>query len=800
MGQIDLRRGSVLGPAESGCEDGEGNGDAPKYAIEASIGQGGMGEVFLVEDRDLGRQVAMKVLRRDRIMDEHARVHFVAEAQATSQLEHPGVPPVHDLGVTADGRVYFTMKLIRGRTLREVLHDLVLRRRDVQQEYNLHRRVTIISRIAETLQFAHERGVLPRDITPENIMIGDYGEVHLVDWGLARVDRLPKGVAFEDIEHVATARTGSGLETEYGTIKGTLAYMSPEQATGRIQDLDGRSDVFALGLVLYEVLTLQPAYDAQADGLLRRVASADVVDVGERNPKREIPSRLAEVVRRAVAANPDDRFQSARDMASALQSWLDGTSERDRRHEEAERLAREGRTVMARHADMLVDLHRARGLAAEVAAGFKAYQPVVEKRAQLEAEVAVGDLERDIALAFADATHLLNAALVQEEHNASARAALADLWKGKLESAESGGDVAEAAHALSMIKRYDDGRLGAFVEGTGQLTLRSDPPAADVVVFRYAEQDGALVETAAQSLGATPVEGHPLPMGSYLCVLKCEGFADVRYPLHITRNRHWNRTVRMRSAEQIGEAFVYVPGGPFAHGEGVDAKELELPDFAIQRLPVTFADFAEFLSALETEGGLEAAQARIPGQDGEKPYMVRSKDGCWRVRPDLVEGEARDACIARHGEDFEMRLPVLAVSAHDAEAYCEWRTRLTGRVWRLPTEQEREKAARGVDGRRFPWGDRCDASLAKCRDSRPEDLHPEPVGAFASAVSVYGMRDAAGGAWDWTASWYDDREVLRTLRGGSWFNPPEATRCANRLGDMPTSAGCDCGFRCARGL
>src|SRR6185369_13348687 len=127
-----------------------------------------------------------------------------------------------------------------------------------------------------------------------------------------------------------------------------------------------------------------------------------------------------------------------------------------------------------------------------------------------------------------------------------------------------------------------------------------------------------------------------------------------------------------------------------------------------------------------------------------------------------------------HGPDFETRVPVIGVSWHEGEAYCAWKTRTTGRPWRLPTEEEREKAARGVDGRRFPWGDAEDASLGKCRESREEASQPEPVGAFPTATSVYGMVDAAGGVHDWTDSWIDARRSSRVVRGGAWTNNTKA--------------------------
>ncbi len=180
--------------------------------------------------------------------------------------------------------------------------------------------------------------------------------------------------------------------------------------------------------------------------------------------------------------------------------------------------------------------------------------------------------------------------------------------------------------------------------------------------------------------------------------------------------------------------------------------------------------------------------------------MERGEDGKYHPLPVMVEGPAREWCLKRYGEGFEERIPVVCISWHDAVAYCAWKTKTTGREWRLPTEEEREKAARGVDGRRFPWGDLEDASLGKCRESREVPPQPEPVGAFPTAESVYGMGDAAGGVWDLTDSWEDDRRSSRVLRGGSWGDPPTGVRAAFRLALRPGVRGTSDGFRCARGL
>ncbi|MHC4161784.1 MAG: SUMF1/EgtB/PvdO family nonheme iron enzyme [Planctomycetota bacterium] len=786
---LDLGRRSVSEWAEA-APDGEAATLQPpqqKYTIGAPIGKGGMGEVFLATDKDLRRQVAMKLLRKDAGGGRDQLLHFVAEAQATSQLEHPGIPPVHDIGNTDDGRPWFTMKLVRGRTLREILHDLLLGRREVEREYTLHRLVSTLERICEALHFAHERGVLHRDIKPDNVMLGDYGEVHLMDWGLAKVSG--------ETAAIDTARVESGLETQYGALKGTLPYMSPEQMLGETDLLDQRTDIYALGCLLYEMLTLHPAFEPSDRELVVKVQMGSFPDVAGRHAGRRVPEVLADICRRAMAKDRDERFASSGELAEALRAWLDGRAERERRHKEAERLAAQGKGAAGKYESLKAEVGEAEAAADAEAANYKLYQPVSEKRSMIEARKRVETLKTEVALAFAETTHLLNAALTQEADNATARATLADLWKSRLEDAERRSEHADAAHALEMVRRHDDGSLEAFLDGKGSLALTTDPSGAEVWLHRYVERDGVLTPEEAQCLGQTPREPVPLPMGSYLCILKKNGFRDTRYPVHITRGRCWKGEVKLRTDEEIGDGFVYVPRGPFLYGTGKETRTIALEDFAIGKYPVTCGEYGEFLEQL----GDEEARERCPHTE-HQALMERGEDGRWRVTREAVDDHVRELCLERYGEGFENRLPAACVSWHDAVAYCDWKTRATSREWRLPTEQEREKAARGVDGRHFAWGDLADSSLGMCRDSRPERAQPEPVGAFPSAESVYGMGDASGGVWDWTDSIFDERSRVRVLRGGSWNDGVSLLRCANRHWFAPQRRLSLIGFRCARGV
>lgn len=769
-----------------------------RYEVEGEIGRGGMGEVMLVRDRDLDRHVAMKRLHVEAAGDDEARLHFVSEAQATSQLEHPGIPPVHDFGVSGDGRPWFTMKLVRGRTLAAILRSLAEVDPATTAEFTLHRLVTVVERLCETLHFAHERGVVHRDVKPENVMLGEFGEVHLMDWGLAHVEGKgdPAATGRGTRREVRTKRTESGDRTEFGAIKGTLAYMAPEQLLGTV---DRRTDVYALGLVLYEALTLRPAFDTSSPDVLRRIAEGAVPSPSG-DPARPVPPDLAEACERATARTPEARFQTAREMQAALRAWLDGSAERDRRHREAEAHAAKGIAAVAAYERAKAAVAEAEAEVEQQSQAFKPWQPIAEKEPLYAAKDRLERAVRDVVLCFAEASKWFDAALAQEESNPTARGALASLWRTRLDEAERRGDKTDTAYALEMVKRYDDGALRAYVEGDGALSLASEPPGAEVTLYRYVEKGRILVASEERPLGRTPIARLTLPMGSYLCVLKMRGYRDVRYPVHITRNRHWDGTVRMRTDEEIGEGYVYVPGGPFVYGEGNATKSLDLPDFAIAKFPVTFGEYAEFLAALEAEGGEMAALERLPRPHDGAARMEKGRDGIYRHLPIHVEGPGEVRCEREHGVESENRVPVYEVTWVDAQAYCAWKAKSTGKEARLPTEEEREKAARGVDGRRFPWGELEDNTLCKCRDSREGQPQPEPVGAFETAESVYEMGDAAGGVWDWTDSWFDTRRSSRVLRGGSWFLAPVASRAAVRLWYEPSARYTTNGFRCARSL
>jgi serine/threonine-protein kinase len=308
-------------------EEGTISGQA-RYRVREEVGKGGMGKVLRVEDTDLNREIAMKVLLGSAANQGTMR-RFIEEAQISSQLEHPNMLPVHDFGINEDGDIFFTMQYVRSHdTIGEIVERLRAGDREAHRRYTFERRVQIMQQVCHALAYAHERGVVHRDIKPSNIMVGEHGEVFVVDWGIAKL----AGQAERDAPQ--TLRQGdeaSPDKTRQGTLVGTPPYMSPEQIAGFNDEVDAISDVYAVTTVLYEFLTLNYYLGALKNDLA--VISAAVL---HRKPadaeshldplNGRVPRQLSRICRRGLSKPREKRFQSARELAEALQLWLEGNA------------------------------------------------------------------------------------------------------------------------------------------------------------------------------------------------------------------------------------------------------------------------------------------------------------------------------------------------------------------------------------------------------------------------------------------------------------------------------------------
>lgn len=303
-----------------------------RYEARRTLGAGGMGEVKLCHDSLIGRDVAVKVMHSGFGTDSDARSRFLREARVQGQLEHPSVVPVYDLGRNAQGEPFFTMKRVKGLTLEEVIEGH--RRGDgaVLDGYSRRQLLTALSRVCLAVAFAHSRGVVHRDLKPSNIMLGDYGEVNVLDWGVAKI----RGAA--EIVTPAGENLDAPGGTQAGTILGTPGFMAPEQARGEIDAIDERTDVYALGCILFELLALEPMHKGSTpQALLVNTVAGFQQSPSERSPHLSIPPELDEIVKKATQLEPSKRFESARAMHDAIERFLDGERDIERRKEQAQR-------------------------------------------------------------------------------------------------------------------------------------------------------------------------------------------------------------------------------------------------------------------------------------------------------------------------------------------------------------------------------------------------------------------------------------------------------------------------------
>jgi len=335
---------SPRGKGEGVRERGDWPERIGRFYVVGEIARGGMGAVLRAHDNEFGRDLAIKVLLDQGDLS-HLRQRFIDEARLTGCLQHPGIPPVHDQGKLPDGRPYFSMKLIEGSTLATLLQE---RKDDAANKpgasEEMPRFLAIFEQICQTLAYAHNRGVIHRDLKPSNIMVGEFGEVQVMDWGLAKRLKAPSAAVQRLPEELET-RSGSVNEatdetrTHAGTVMGTLSFMAPEQARGETQ-LDERCDVFGLGSILCVILTGRSPYrPGDKDQLLHMAAQGDLADAWARLEDCGADGELVSLAKHCLAPERNDRPRHAGEVAAAITNYLAGVQERARQAELEQRTA-----------------------------------------------------------------------------------------------------------------------------------------------------------------------------------------------------------------------------------------------------------------------------------------------------------------------------------------------------------------------------------------------------------------------------------------------------------------------------
>ncbi|MEZ4320728.1 MAG: SUMF1/EgtB/PvdO family nonheme iron enzyme [Myxococcota bacterium] len=753
-----------------------------RYRDLSALASGGTSHVRRVFDGRLGCAVAMKSLRPELLEHEEAVQRFRREANLTAGMHHPGIVPVYDQGTTAAGIPWFTMREVIGRTIDRVETGPVGSRRSVG----------LFLRACEAVAYAHERGIVHRDLKPANLMVGSFGEVLVMDWGVARI-------LAEAEPAPGHTRMAHGPKTSLGAVLGTPRYMSPEQARGELGAHPAATDVFALGVVLYELCTGQVLDPGTGREIwARRMRGAPVPGAMD-----GVPRRLREVITHALADDPADRFSDAGAIGDAVRDWLDGA------HRRADALA-----VLAQVAPLRPEARalRARGVelrqdAAAMLVPLPRHAPAADKAPAWDLEDEAEALERDAGILELRWREGVTTALQRSPNLAEARAALADFHAEELLEAEARSDARAAARAEVLLGSYDDGRHARLLEGRCAVTLVTDPPGAEVVAVRQElrgrrRQDGERIP-----LGRTPFVEVDLPHGSWVLEVTHPGRVPVRYPVFLERGAAWSgippggsEPFPISLPESLAPDEVYVPAGWFLAGNDPDAGDaLErqwvwVDAFRIDRHPLSAGAYLAFLRSVPDSALAEL----LPHSDTfARTPLVVARNGVLELGVDHDHRQWRP------------EWPAAGMTWFAAEACAR---HLGGA---LPHELQWSKAARGVDGRRFPWGDHPEVTWACMLGHSAEAPAPTALSTHPIDCSPYGMRSCAGHVRNWCANgWHRDGPWLvdgrlgpadprdptgyRSARGGSWNNHPSLARAATRFAAKPDEHYSVLGFRTVR--
>jgi serine/threonine-protein kinase len=624
-----------------------------------------MATVYKAYQPAMDRYVALKILPKHLAGDPQFLARFQQEAKVLAQLQHPHILPIHDYGQT-EGYTYLVMPFIESGTLVGLMTEKPLPLQQIRR---------IISQIGDALDYAHSRGLVHRDVKPSNVLIDNRGNCLLTDFGIAKLVQ------------------GNSKLTTAGGIVGTPAYMSPEQGLG--EKIDARSDIYALGVILYELATGRAPYNAETPmAVMIKHINDPLPPPRTLNP--ELPGSVERVIMKALAKNPLDRFESAAAMVQALIAAIPETVA----------FGAVSYTPQAAEVTPEVEAVTTKPYSkiptTQIRAGQRAVRPWM-----------VGGLALVLVAAVAGAFALFN----------------------------SGPSATPTATQASVA---------AAPTQTAAPSATSEPPTATA----EASPTAAPSETPAPTEPPAPTAVPTLGVGS----------SEV--------------------SAQDNMVLLYVPAGEFLQGSDVtdpNAVAFERPQRAVT-LDAFWIDRTEVTNRM---------------------YALCVQAGVCRAPISPRSATHLDYYTNAQYQDY----PVLYVSWEDARTYCTWAGR------RLPTEAEWEKAARGVDGRLYPWGN-TNPSASRANFSSAKGDTTE-AGSLADNTSPYGALDMAGNVWEWVNDWYKGSYYqeadtpdfnpqgpvtgsTRGLRGGAWNSEMREVRAAHRYQYGPTSRENFIGFRCAR--
>lgn len=800
------------------------------------IGMGGIGAVFSAQDQVLCREIAIKILRPAYRNQLDYVSSFIREARITAQIDHPNVIPVHKLGVFDDAGAYFIMKRVKGITLAQILRKLREGNEEAIKTYTRQRLLEIFVSICNGVAFAHSKGIIHRDLKPANIMVGDYGEVFIADWGLALYR------AENDTSH-ATGKISLGhlpeekkQEGENTRVSGTPAFMAPEQLLNKTDELDSQIDVYALGTILYSILTWEPSPFEGASTvteLMRNVASHKFLRPRRRAPKRKIPYELEAITLKAMHENKTQRYESVISLLSDVRNYLAKypvSAYSPLPHYRLYKLIRrrplvpvtllaalltlgawnltgklrnyiEAQSLMVLTKDLLEECDKSRNQA--IASRSKLNEIFARSG---NTEIHGSDLRlksrylrrsNEFAVSSNNAWDLLNNLLnLNIDHKLTAQY-IARLLNNQVMFATAVNNQAMLNQAVQRLNSLPENikssvygsnpdlarQVKMFEQNSGELKITVPQKNIKIIAVRdetvQAVQSGQSRISEDMFIKIAPAPAiNTLKSGQYTLYARMPDNREIRFPVSIERDKL--EILEFDPPGDIPHNMVYIPEGNFIFGERAfddQFARVRLPAFLIGKYEVSVKEYLEFWNSLSDPALKEQYKAKIDADINNGRKLLDLWDDHGKV-------------LAPYKSD----MPIIGITPEAVNAYMEYMSKKTNMHYRLPTALEWEKAARGVDGREYVWGNDYQYNRACVSGSNKDEIknHPVSSGSYPEDRSVYGVFDMTGNVRELVTnpgSWQYYTAKGSSFRYSQRFSRVTSQAYASNLSDV--------GFRCA---